>query len=297
MSELRNRISALQQQAGTRLNPTRELLQPSTTNLPNTPHLPETLARWLQQRQRLQSQSMSPAASDMGNYQAVQMPLPGREIAAGVRLQEQWYPAVAPVPSFQIRFRPTGQFCARHVLYFDTETTGLSGGTGTRAFMIGAADWHSGQLRVRQLLCTSLAAEAAMLREFCQWLSPETVLVSYNGRSFDLPLLKSRLRLAKMADLLSGLSHIDLLYPTRRLYRGRWSNCRLGTIENHVLKLVREDDLPGSEAPKAWLSFLRAGLTTDLCRVIDHNTQDLRSLHSLLWHLVRIDEVAFELQN
>ncbi|MGL0053009.1 ribonuclease H-like domain-containing protein, partial [Salmonella enterica subsp. enterica] len=76
---------------------------------------------------------------------------------------------------------------AEHLLFFDTETTGLAGGTGTRAFMIGAADWHAGALRVRQLTIVSLAAESAMLEAFRAWLSPATVLVSYNGRCYDAP--------------------------------------------------------------------------------------------------------------
>ena len=83
------------------------------------------------------------------------------------------------------------------------------------------------------------------------------MLSSYNGRCYDSPLLKTRYRLARMDDPLSGLDHVDLLFQTRRRYRGRWENCRLATIERELLQIVREDDLPGSEAPAAWLSFLR----------------------------------------
>lgn len=291
MSDLQARINTLRQQAGTRLPANAEV-----SGLPQVPSLKQnatdTLARWLQKR-RLQAQSNASS----GLLAAASGALPGREIAPGLLFHEQSFPALTPMPVFQTRFRPQGQFATRDLLYFDTETTGLNGGTGTRAFMIGCADWHEGMLRVRQLLCTRLAAEPVMLSEFLRWLAPNTVLVSYNGRSFDVPLLKSRLRLAQLPDRLTELTHLDLVYPVRRLYRGRWANCRLGTIENHVLRFVREDDLPGSEAPQAWLNFLRFGASAALVRVIDHNTQDLHSLHGLLWHLIRIDEEAFELRN
>lgn len=292
MSALQARIQALHHQAGTRA--ALACIDIPTQSLPSGP-LPAALTHWLDQRKRLQARSAGLTLQVPGVES--QASLPGNEIAPGLRLYVHSYPAALPASVCQIRFRPVGQFKTEKLLYFDTETTGLSGGTGTRAFMIGCADWHEGQLRIRQLLCTRLAAEAQMLRQFCNWLSPETVLVSFNGRSFDAPLLKTRLRLAQMAEPLSALSHIDLIYPTRRLYRGRWSDCRLSTLEANVLKVVREDDLPGAEAPRAWLSYLRFGCTAKLSRVIQHNTQDLRSLHGLLWHLVQIDQQAFELRS
>ena len=161
----------------------------------------------------------------------------------------------------------------------------LSGGTGTRAFMVGASDFVPGGLRVRQLLITHLSAEPAMLRAFAGWLAEDTRLVSYNGRCYDAPLLATRYRLARQGTPLTGLEHLDLLFPTRRRYRGVWENCRLGTIERQVLGVVREDDLPGSEAPRAWLDYLRGGSARDLRRVADHNAQDLRSLAALCLHL------------
>ena len=171
------------------------------------------------------------------------------------------------------------------MLFFDTETTGLAGGTGTRAFMIGAADWHGGALRIRQLTITTIAAEAAMLDAFRAWLQPDTLLVSYNGKCYDAPLLATRYRLARQGNPLAGLEHVDLLYPTRRRYRGVYENCRLATIERQVLRIVREDDLPGSEAPAAWLSFLRGGSAQTLRRVLAHNHQDVVSLSRLLRHM------------
>lgn len=217
--------------------------------------------------------------------------LPGEEIAPGLRLIETRQPFAVPAPLSLAFARREGRIDPRDVLFFDTETTGLAGGTGTRAFMIGAADWHhdpdrGDTLRVRQLLITTMAAEPAMLAAFAQWLRPGTVLCSYNGRSYDAPLLKTRYRLARQGDPIGPLDHLDLLHPTRRRYRGRWENCRLATIERELLRIVREDDLPGSQAPAAWLQYLRGGASTNLGRVAAHNHQDVVTLARLLLRLV-----------
>lgn len=211
--------------------------------------------------------------------------LPGTEIAPGVLYLEEFFQCADSPNIINAEFAKFGSILHEHCLYFDTETTGLSGGTGTRAFMIGAADWLNGQLRVRQLYLTTMGGELAMLQEFATWLPPETILVSYNGRCYDSPLLKTRYRLARMPDPISGLRHLDLLFPTRRFYRGVWENCKLSTIERNALGVVREDDLPGSEAPRAWRDYLRGESARDFRRVIQHNSQDMKSLHSLLNHL------------
>jgi len=223
--------------------------------------------------------------------------LPGEEIAPGLFLIESLQPQSIPAEPLSLAFarREHEHVAARDLLFFDTETTGLAGGTGTRAFMIGAADWHvcpqRGEgLRIRQLLMSTMAAEDAMLATFARWLQPSTVFCSYNGRSYDAPLLKTRYRLARQRCPISALDHVDLLYPTRRRYRGTWENCKLSTIERQLLRVVREDDLPGSEAPGAWLRFLRGGDAVNLRRVADHNHQDVVTLALLLQRLVREEQ-------
>lgn len=223
--------------------------------------------------------------------------LPGEEIAPGLFLIESLQPQLIPAQPLSLDFaRRDGEHVAPcDVLFFDTETTGLAGGTGTRAFMIGAADWHAcprrGEgLRIRQLLMSTMAAEEAMLATFASWLQPSTVFCSYNGRSYDAPLLKTRYRLARQRCPISALDHIDLLYPTRRRYRGTWENCKLSTIERHLLQVVREDDLPGSEAPGAWLRYLRGGDAVNLRRVADHNHQDVVTLALLMQRLVHEEQ-------
>jgi len=98
-------------------------------------------------------------------------------------------------------------------------------------------------------------------------------------------LLRTRYRLSRMRDPTEGLEHIDLLYPARRRYRGLYENCRLATIERRVLKIVREDDLPGSEASAAWLTYLRGGPAANLHRVAAHNHHDVVTLARLTLHL------------
>ncbi len=218
--------------------------------------------------------------------------LPGKEISPGLRLIETTLAMPAPSSDLSLTFvkRHGESVDPRKLLFFDTETTGLAGGTGTRAFMIGAADWHGDGLRVRQLLITTLGAEAAMLDVFASWLRADTVLSSYNGRCYDSPLLKTRYRLARRGDPLSPLDHVDLLFPTRRRYRGVWENCRLATIERELLRIVREDDLPGAEAPAAWLDYLRGGSARNLRRVAAHNHQDVVTLALLMLRLVEVEQ-------
>ena len=223
---------------------------------------------------------------------ALDRELPGIELSEGLRLVERHYRGcVAPSeldvdPVVSRREAPLGAIDSARLLHFDTETTGLAGGTGTRAFMIGAADWHQGSLRLRQLLCTQMRAERAMLEEFASWLRPDTVLSSYNGRCYDAPLLAARYRLARLPNPLIELRHVDLLFPVRRRFRGIWENCRLATAEQRWLGIVREDDLPGAEAPRAWLDYIRGGDARDLRRVLAHNDQDLRTLGALLLKLL-----------
>ena len=216
--------------------------------------------------------------------------VPGIEIFPGLRFVEANFDWPTPPASIDARFaRVEANVAHQRLLHFDTETTGLAGGTGTRAFMIGAADWHQGRLRIRQLTITRMAAEEAMLRAFAQWISADTVLVSYNGKSYDAPLLATRYRLARLPNPLAGLAHIDLLHPVRRHWKHQWQNCRLATAERQLLGVVREDDLPGCEAPAAWLTYLRGGSAKNLRRVAEHNAQDLKSLAGVLLRMTGMD--------
>lgn len=268
MSALAARLRQLRAQSG----------QSATMPAPK-PALSADVRRLIQQRSRLLG--TVPRATSLDRV------VPGVEIAAGLFLTEAIMDWARPAPLVDTTFARWEAPVARsRLLHIDTETTGLAGGTGTRAWMIGAADWLAdGRFRLRQLTLATMGAETAMLRTFAQWLQPDTVLVSYNGKCYDAPLLKTRYRLARLPDPISGLGHLDLLHPVRRHWKGVWENCRLATAERELLGVVREDDLPGSEAPAAWLDYLRGGSALNLRRVLAHNAQDLKSLAGVLRHL------------
>ncbi len=173
-------------------------------------------------------------------------------------------------------------FDAGRLLFFDTETTGLSGGVGTLAFMIGLARIEGQDLVLRQLMLTTLAAEASMLEMAAGWCGAATTGVSYNGLSFDLPLLAGRCRLTGVVDRFSVAPQIDLLHPVRRAFATVWPECRLATVERRLLRFRRRDDLPGAEAPAAWLAWLQRGDAGRLAAVLRHNLWDLLSLAALL---------------
>ena len=270
---------------------------PATRATPALPAAPRPQdAAALRRLLGVRDRGTAPAPATRPRMDPADRHVPGQEIAPGLWASESFQPQALPDAPLPLAFtgKLPDQVTPSDLLFFDTETTGLAGGTGTRAFMIGAADWvvdaqRGSGVRVRQLLMTTMAAETAMLREFARWLGPSTVLCSYNGRCYDAPLLKTRYRLARLEDPISALAHVDLLFPTRRRYRGRWENCRLATIERQVLQIVREDDLPGSEAPAAWLHYLRGGSAINLRRVGDHNHQDVLTLAALLLRLVEED--------
>ena len=168
------------------------------------------------------------------------------------------------------------------LLFLDTETSGLAGGTGTAAFVLGIATVRDDVLAVRQLLMTGFAGERALLEALGHALGTHDCLVTFNGKSFDLPLLRARTRLAGLDWPEGGQRHLDLLHVTRRRLREGWADCRLRTAEEHALGFARTDDFPGSEVPAAWQRWLQRGDAGPLPRILDHNREDLLSLAGLL---------------
>ena len=179
-------------------------------------------------------------------------------------------------------FVPEAEGGPETIAFVDTETTGLAGGTGTLVFQIGLARWRGGALEVVQYLLSRVEGEAAMLDHARDWLDGVRSTVTFNGKSFDAPLLATRYRLAGRRAPFAALAHLDLLHPARRAFAGRLDDCRLGTLERNLLGLEREGDLPGHEAPRAWFDWLRRGESVSLARVLDHNRLDLLSLAALL---------------
>ena len=166
----------------------------------------------------------------------------------------------------------------RACVFMDTETTGLAGGTGTLVFLLGMARFSGGVLEVNQLILTAFQGECAMLDEAREFLRGADTLVTFNGRSFDAPLLATRYRLSDLNDPFAELRHVDLLHATRRTFRHSWPDCRLQTVERRLLGVERVGDLPGAEAPQAWFEWVRHGRDDALSAVCAHNRLDLLSL-------------------
>lgn len=169
------------------------------------------------------------------------------------------------------------------ILLLDTETTGLAGGTGTLAFLVGTAWWDGEGLRVRQYLLVSPSAEDALLGSLAELAARFAVVVTYNGQTFDLPLLRTRGILCRRRGLLDGLSGLDLLPVARRLWGRRLPDCRQTTVENEAGCSHRgADDIPGHLIPAAWWNFVRRGETGTLREVCEHNLWDLQGMAAIL---------------
>lgn len=175
------------------------------------------------------------------------------------------------------------------VVFLDTETTGLAGGTGTVAFLVGLAHLEpsSDALVIRQLFMRDFGEEPALLLALTELLAPFRHVVTFNGKSFDLPLLETRFVLARLHQRWRPERHFDLLHPARRLWRERLGSCSLGTLEAALLGHWRQADVPSWAIPSLYAAYLRLGQTEPLHGVFDHNRQDLLSLAALLGLLGR----------
>lgn len=166
------------------------------------------------------------------------------------------------------------------LLYLDTETTGLAGGTGTYAFLVGVGFVDGAEFEVRQLFMRDLDEEPALLAAVDELLRRFDGLVTYNGAGFDLPLLETRFVLGRRR-WPGDRFHLDLLPAARRLWSGRLADCRLATVEQHVLGFARADDVPGALIPSLYFDYLRRRHPGNLPRVFEHNRHDILSLAAL----------------
>lgn len=208
------------------------------------------------------------------------------------QLQEllQFHPAVTLPFIADPRFQ---ELTFRDFLFIDTETTGLSG-AGTLAFMVGVGYFEQSAFVVRQYFLRDQADEPAMLHLLGELLHEKKGVISFNGRTFDLPLLDNRYLMNRL-NLPFGdvrdLPHLDLLHPARRLWRLRLTSCSLSSLEKNLLAIGRtQEDVPGAVIPSLYLDYLRSGDARPLHRVFYHNHQDMLSMVTLatqflkLWH-------------
>ena len=173
-------------------------------------------------------------------------------------------------------------------LFLDTETTGLSGGTGTVAFLVGLG-WFEGHAFVtRQIFARDYAEEKATLVHLQEIVQDKRFLVTFNGKAFDVNLLATRYIMNRLGDPLAGLPHVDLLHASRRLLSHRLTDRRLGSLEASLLGFQREGDVPGYEIPQRYFDWLRQRDGRLMADVFEHNRLDILSMASLLTHLIEI---------
>src|SRR5262245_7468268 len=205
----------------------------------------------------------------------------------GRRAIEAWAPQPeAPLHLFDPRFEPDFNWW-RHVVFFDIETTGLSGGAGTLAFLAGCGWFDEEGFRVRQFLLAGPAGEHEMLAALADVFEAASLLVTYNGRTFDVPFMETRWAFHRAASPTEDLAHFDMLPSARRLWRrreqiGDAGGCSLAALERAVLGVHRVGDIAGFDIPSRYFQFLRTGHTAGLEAVLEHNRYDLVSLAAVM---------------
>jgi uncharacterized protein YprB with RNaseH-like and TPR domain len=178
--------------------------------------------------------------------------------------------------------------CRDRLLFVDLETTGLVGGAGTYAFLVGCAWFDGGSFRIRQYLMSTPMVERSMLGAIAELAGEAGTVVTYNGKTFDLPLIETRYLFHRLETPFAGLPHVDMLHPARRLWRTHAAGgddyqmfdagCRLTTLERTLCGFEREGDVPGFEIPARYFSYVRTGDARPLEGVLEHNRLDLLSL-------------------
>lgn len=179
-----------------------------------------------------------------------------------------------------------GEMPIHKFAFLDTETSGISGGTGTYAFLVGVARFVDGKLVLRQFFLRDPSEEPAMLEALINFLAPCEGLVTFNGKSFDAPLLVTRYSLHRIPVPFKGYAHLDLLPLARRLWRDRLPSRALKYLEEHVLGFTRaSDEVPGYEIPWLYFDYLRTGDARPLGGVFYHNAMDVVAMAALLGHV------------
>lgn len=177
------------------------------------------------------------------------------------------------------------------MVYLDTETTGLSGGTGTLAFLVGLARFTDKGLLLTQYMIEDPSEEESMLLEIANYCSDVDAVITFNGKSFDMPLLKTRYLIHKMKIPFENWEHLDLLHLSRRIWKLRLASRSLKDLEQEVLDVPRsEDEVPGWMIPEIYFNYLRTGEAEQLSRVVYHNAMDIVSLAALNFKIIQMFE-------
>ncbi|HEX3723852.1 MAG TPA: ribonuclease H-like domain-containing protein [Nitrolancea sp.] len=174
------------------------------------------------------------------------------------------------------------------LLFLDTETTGLAGGTGTHAFLVGVGYFDASGFNLRQFFMRSPAEERALLEELRMFFDEFSVLVTFNGKSFDWPLIDTRFVMHGYR-IAFGFSHLDLLHPARRIWKHRLPSCSLTSLEQAIYRVQRNGDVPGFLIPQLYFDYLRDGDARRLSPVFAHNRADIVTLARLLETLLAVE--------
>jgi len=180
-------------------------------------------------------------------------------------------------------------------VFFDLETTGLAGGAGTFAFLIGFAYWKNDTIITDQYFLPDFGREYEIFNVLQEWLTGFEYLVSYNGKSYDMPLLSSRFILNRLQPEFKQRKHIDLIHMCRRIWKNSLPSCDLKSIEQLLLNVQRSGDIPGAFIPQAYFNFINTGAIHDVLRMIEHNLQDIVSLTLFLDQLAFLDNSPHKL--
>jgi hypothetical protein len=173
-------------------------------------------------------------------------------------------------------------------LFLDTETTGLAGGTGTIAFLLGVGRFEGEEFVVRQYFLRQPHEEAVMLKRLQTDVNDSNGLVTFNGKTFDIPLLRTRAVLHRLKVDFERLPHFDVLHAARRLWKDQLESCSLNGLESSILRLRRSQDIPGALIPQIYFDFLRHGEASQLPEVFAHNRQDIVSMAALLVRIAQL---------
>ncbi len=178
----------------------------------------------------------------------------------------------------------------RRTLFIDTETTGLAGGAGTVAFLVGVGYLEEDAFIVRQYFMRDFHEESSLLKRLAEQVNAASALISFNGRSFDIPLLNSRYIMNRHRAIFDGMPHFDVLFAARRIWRDLVESCSLGELEKSILGVHRTEDVPGALVPQIYFDFLHSGKLEGLREVFLHNHHDILSMAALAVRLCQMIE-------
>lgn len=262
---------------GTPLKERLERLVKATAREPRRPPRPRTAALYEAEGELVQGQRVENARGEFYRFEA-DTPLESFHGDVSLSRLSNLAPGVVAVLEGKAELN---DFDLSRAAFLDTETTGLAGGAGTAAFLIGVGSVEGDRFRVRQYFMRDYHEETALLQGLAEDLQRFERIVTFNGKMFDVPLLEGRFRLNRLPFPLEDLPHFDLLHPARRLWKARLESCRLQDLEVSVLGLRRQGDVPGALIPGLYFDYLRTRDARELHRVFEHNRIDIVSLAAL----------------